>query len=158
MTFKGQDAFYVFLSSEDCKHIYPLNTAQDFVVHLPERIKLYGHWTVALAEIKYPSKFKGDTPHWLYLEADLCTGDGKMAVLRRLPVTASHLNFNPLFYLPIRHREFDKIHIHIRDPSGFICPRDLVLYTSLCKTVINMQLTVNQPNPQKWQRFYKAMA
>lgn len=122
MTAKGQDLFYMFLSSEDCKGIYPQNTPQDFIVQLPERLRLQGSWSVALAEVTYPSDFKGVTPPWLHLEVDLCetsiVGDQKMSILRRLPSTAQHLTFNPLFYIPMRHQEFDHVHVYIKEPSG----------------------------------------
>lgn len=125
----GHDKFYVFLCSEDSKDIYPQNTAQDFIVQLPERVQLSGTWSVAVAEVEYPSIFNGVAPAYLWMEIDLCdtsiVGNKKLPVLRQLPVnsdspkdTKKRLSFDHLFHLPIRHYDFDRIHIHIREPAG----------------------------------------
>lgn len=121
----NQDRFYVFLSNEDSKTIYPQNSPQDFIVQLPERIKLYGSWSVALTEVSYPFKFrKGIVPNWLDIEVDVCeasiVGDQKQCILRRLPISGKHLTFNPPFFFPVRHQEIDSIHVYIKDESGAV--------------------------------------
>ena len=128
MTLWRKDVFYLFLSSEDSKDLYPQNTPQDFTVQLPERIQLTGEWTLALVEIEYPTSFSRNPPASLWFEVDLCetsiVGDRKLPVLRRLPVTSipnnetKRLTFDPLLHLPIRQYDFDKVHIHIKEPTG----------------------------------------
>jgi len=125
MTSTTKDVFYMYLSSEDSKDIYPRNRPHCFNIQLPERVNLTGTWTVALAEVDYPCIFNGKTPWWIIFEVTLCdasiVGNKKMSVLRRLPVEnlkVNRLSFNPMFHVPIRQQEFDNIQVYIRDPAG----------------------------------------
>lgn len=133
MALMGKDVFYMFLCSEDSKSVYPQNVPQDFMVQLPERVQLFGEWTVALLEVEYPTRFSHKKPTHLWFEMDLCdtsiVGEHRLPVLRRLPIDASktnkvkHLTFDTLFYMPIRQYDFNSIHIlitdHTRAPASF---------------------------------------
>jgi len=129
MTSSTLDSLYVYMSSEDSLHMYPDNTAAQFKLQLPERLKLDGGiWEVAVAEVEYPRHYIDNNrkPSGLYFEVDLCeasfVGGQKLSVLRRLPVDADNsgvttLTFPHMYYVRLRQPEFDSIQVYIREPS-----------------------------------------
>ena len=114
------DEFYIHLSSDNCKDLYPSNTTSDFKVQLPERFELQGTWKCALVEIEYtlPSTLP-TTISSLYLNTNICDGSivgpTKLPILRRLPLipgTRRDVYSLPHYY-PIKTYQLDVIHLYI---------------------------------------------
>jgi len=119
------EEFYIHLSSEDSKDLYPHNTPADFRVQLPERIQLLGRWKCALAEIKFVSPTQRSTLDTsLLLNSNLCdssiVGNTKAPILRRMPLTRGTYNktYDFLHYYPIKTFNFDTIHLYINTDTG----------------------------------------
>ena len=108
--------FYLFLSSEDSKELFPTNAPSDFSVKLPYPIDLRGNWTCALVQCSVPTK----PEDVLYLEANFSNhvtfGSKLKAVLGK--VTGKNAQYSHLAYIPVRLKTLEVIHLKVINRRG----------------------------------------
>ena len=115
------DQAYLFLSSRDCKAIFPGNNPAGFTIQLPGSIDLKGTWVCALTEIHIDNKFV-ITPKEIIVSADLIEesyiSDTQWPVLRRIPIETDNdidLIFSDRYYFNIVQHQVYRIHVYLRD-------------------------------------------
>ena len=107
--------FYIHLQSGDSRAYFPGNKASRFTTKLPETLHLEGRWKVALCEISYP---KMRNPTKMTVCGDMCgetiVGEKRLPLLRIIDAKKKNsLSFNPVYYMPVRVQEMDRISIEI---------------------------------------------
>ena len=112
---------FLFLSSSDSKLNSPFNEASEFIIQLPQLIKLHGNWEIALMEIHLPAQQVHDQ---ILVMCNICgysyISNSSKPLLRKIEVqkmkTSSHI-FNKPFYLPVVVSEFNQIKINISNDN-----------------------------------------
>ena len=107
--------FYIHLQSGDPRAYFPGNKASRFTTKLPETLHLEGRWKVALCGISYP---KMRNPTKMTVCGDMCgetiVGEKRLPLLRIIDAKKKNsLSFNPVYYMPVRVQEMDRISIEI---------------------------------------------
>ena len=115
------DQMFLFVSSEDCKTVFPGNNSAGFTIQLPGIIDLKGTWVCALSEIYLDNKFV-NTPNQIVVSSDLIEdsyiSDTQWPVLRRIPVVTNQdidLTFAEPYYFKIVQHQAHRIHLYLRD-------------------------------------------
>ena len=110
--------FYMYISSTDSVNTFPTNTASDFSVLLPDRIRFnpIESWNCGLVELIIPNELNEPA----FLCSNFCqpsiVGERRLPVLRRiidLHVDPSHVN-----YVPIRCSELAVLQMYLTDSTG----------------------------------------
>lgn len=115
---------YLFLSNDDS--VQPGNTPGDFIVTLPKRYRLEGHWECALLEISLYLPYHQrlhvccDVIQDSYLKGTL------FPLLRTVPAIQAdgtrlgsdtvyaHLTFEHPYFISLRKKELDRLRLFIR--------------------------------------------
>ena len=115
------DHIFLFVSSKDCKTIFPGNNPAGFTVQLPRLLNLKGNWICALTEIYLDNKIVG-TPKQVTVSTDLIEEsyirDTQLPVLRRIPVETNkdiEFTFSNPYYLKVVQNQVHRIHLNLRD-------------------------------------------
>ena len=121
----------IYLSSAESEKNSSSNTTCDYKIQLSETLYLPGEkWFCALSEIWIPSELNRYSP--LYVCSDICEASyvshTRLPVLRQLTnatVERKHASskqalhlFPHLYYVPMRQRAVNSIHIYITDSNG----------------------------------------
>ena len=113
--------FHLFLSSVDSMEYYPQNYPGQFLIHLPETLKLEGEWWVGLSDISYPEPLNSSC---INVMTNICEDSAwrgtKQAILRRIPTQGNinHHIFTIPYYQRVRGKEIDWLSIYIRDENN----------------------------------------
>ena len=114
---------YFFVSSEESKDIYPMNSLLDFTVELPRMYDLEGQWEIALLDMEV-RKRSVSMPD-LYLFCDLCENSyslhSELPVLRRFTLKAGmriNLTFPTPYYIKLSRHMFNRFRIYLRNKVG----------------------------------------
>lgn len=114
------DQYYLFISSNQCDNVYPLNNNVKFSIDLPSNLVLTGMWEVALIELN----LKISDRQYLLILSDLCHEsfvEGKfLPVLKRLSAKKGLNNGSciPPIYMSISRDNIKTINFHIFDSMG----------------------------------------
>ena len=113
---------YVFLRSDDSLNIYPNNQPHHFTTHLNSPLLLSEGCKVGLVEFYSPQKRSGE----LCIQSNICyespLSASAMSVMRIIyPGVKTYMQFNPIYYIPLRYREIRDIEIYITDRDGKAC-------------------------------------
>lgn len=115
--------YYLHLSSQDSKDLFPGNTASDFKVKIPSTLTLAGVWKCALTQISFVTDFAGERPKDIYICSDLIEdsygSDSFMPILRKIPIPSSGLTkvvhvFPQNYYVTLSRDQLQNIHIYVR--------------------------------------------
>lgn len=114
---------YFFVSSEDSKEIYPMNSLSDFIVELPKIYDLDGQWEIALLDVEVRKK-SASMPD-MYLFCDLCensyTLHSELPILRRFTLKSgmrTNLTFQIPYYVRLSRHIFNRFRIYIKNKAG----------------------------------------
>ena len=113
---------YVFLRSDDSLNIYPNNQPHHFTTHLNSPLLLSEGCKVGLVEFYSPQKRSGE----LCIQSSICcessSGASAMSLLRIIyPEAKKFMQFNPIYYIPLRYNEIKDVEIYITDRDGKAC-------------------------------------
>ena len=110
------------LSSDDGLNFFPNNTSHDFRIKLNRSLQFDGYWVVALTEINTVNRTQKQE---LFVYSDLCQdsfiGTSEQPLLRRIvydKINQKNIIYDNPYYVPIKLREIQQIHIYIRDDKG----------------------------------------
>lgn len=90
----SEEHYYLYISSEDCKQLFPKNNISHFEVELPETLYLSkGKWEIALMEATYDKDIHKDYES-MYLLCNLCEDsfvhNNKQPILRKVQWNTSY--------------------------------------------------------------------
>lgn len=115
------DQYYMIISSNECDHIYSLNTSSNFLVEFPSLLMLGTNWEVALTEFWCKS---GDNREQVNICVDFCVEslvNGKfMNLLRRVEIKRghNHIQFTNPCYLPVTRSQLKTISFYLKTHTG----------------------------------------
>ena len=113
---------YVFLRSDDSLNIYPNNRPHHFTTHLNSPLLLSEGCKVGLVEFYSPQKHSSE----LCIQSSICYESSLSAsatpVMRIIyPGAKTFMQFNPIYYIPLRYTEIKDVEIYITDRDGKAC-------------------------------------
>lgn len=106
-----ENSFHMYLSSEDSRQTFPLNSAVNFSCLLPERLQLTNRgWWCALLELRLPAAV--DEP--LYLCSNICNDSvAKLPILARIGAQLTQPNH--VVYVPVKIKELSVVQLYLYD-------------------------------------------
>ena len=111
--------FYITLKNSDSVRFFPANKPSHFRVKLHERLKVGGHWKVALCEIHTTERIPVSVYACSNLTSSYIAGGSLTPALRYIPCTSGHAAnshvFDTPYYISIDGHEYDTIEIYITD-------------------------------------------
>lgn len=116
-----RDSFYAYLSSRDCKLLFPQNFNGEQKVQLAEPIHLEGHWTCALVEFVLSAAPQEPVYICCHLVTDSTCGQFSLPLLRQ--VDRKSTEFAELIYVPLAVTSFQTIHVFVRTLENRPLPR-----------------------------------
>lgn len=110
--------YYLFISSEDSKDLYPNNNWFDFTVELPQDLNVLGKWEVAILDIF----LSGPVRSSMNLCSDLCVesySQGSFSpVLRNIPQSSKGYISYPIgFYFELIRNNIKRFRIYMQSPK-----------------------------------------
>jgi hypothetical protein len=119
------DNTYIYLSSRDCKYIYPNNTGNNFTINLPQTLRLRGQWSFSLFDLCIASPGGNSKGEHLILSCNIATssiiGDKYCRILRKFTLNNKshcHRTFTQQQYVTVDNTsDINVINITILDPK-----------------------------------------
>lgn len=118
------DEYHIYASSSDSETTFPSNTAADFIVVLPEELKLVGKWKLTLTELCVSIADNSDCKVVdVYIDCihpSIVKGSF-LPILRRIQVDVrrkGEFEFSSNHFNVVNKQKLDKIRFEIRDDSG----------------------------------------
>ena len=122
-SFDAKMSLRMVLSSDDGQAFFPNNTSHNFFVKLNRTLQFDGYWVVALTEIN--TSERKDRKEELFVYSDICqdsfVGSSEQSLLRRIfyeDVNNKNIIYVNPYYVPVKLRDFQHIHIYIKDENG----------------------------------------
>ena len=109
--------FYITLKNSDSIRFFPNNNPSHFRVKLQERLKVLGHWKVALCEIHTSKSVQEAVYVCSNLTSRYIANGSIVPALRHLPDLRKNYVFETPYYISIDGVEYDTIEIYITDDS-----------------------------------------
>ena len=109
--------FYITFSSSDSDKYFPKNKPFHFHLKLQERLKLQGHWKVALCEFHTTGRIGQSVYVCSNLTSSYIASGSLSAALRYIPDIRKSFVFDTQYFIKVDGYEYDSIEIYITDAS-----------------------------------------